>query len=36
MPCLGLLGGDHGGEDGGLAVGGEHRAVGLAGDSAGF
>ena len=33
---LGLLGGDDGGEHGGLAVGGEHGAVGLAGDLAGF
>ena len=30
------LGGDHGGDDGGLAVGGDDRAVGLAGDLAGF
>ncbi len=31
-----LLGGDDGGEHGGLAVGGEHGAVGLARDLAGF
>ena len=36
MPSLGCLGGDDGGEHGGLAVGGEHGAVGLAGDLAGF
>ncbi len=30
------LGGDDGGEHGGLAPGGEHGAVGLAGDAAGF
>ena len=36
MPSLRLLGRDHGGEHGGLAVGGEHGAVGLARDPAGF
>ncbi len=30
------LGGDHGGEHDGLAIGGEHGAVGLTGDLAGF
>ena len=30
------LGRDHGGEHGGLAIGGEHRAVGLTRDAAGF
>ena len=33
---LGLLRGDDGGEDGGVAVGGEHRAVGLTRDFAGL
>ncbi len=33
---LGLLGGDDGRDDRGVAVGGEHGAVGLAGDLAGF
>ena len=33
---LGLLGGDDGGEHGGLAVGGQHGAVGLTRDFAGF
>ncbi len=34
LPRLGGLGRHDGGEDGGLAVGGEHRPVGLAGDPA--
>ncbi len=33
---LRLLGGDDGGQHGGLAPGGEHRAVGLTGHAAGF
>ena len=36
MPALRLLGGDDGREHGGLAVGGEHGAVGLARDLAGL
>ena len=32
----GVLGGHHGGEHHGLAVGGEHGAIGLTGDLAGF
>ena len=36
MPGFGCLGGDDGGEHGGLAVGGEDGAVGLAGDLAGL
>ena len=36
MPSRGCLGGDDGRQHGGLAVGGEHGAVGLAGDLAGL
>src|SRR3984957_14900679 len=36
LPRLGLLHGDRGAQHGGLAVGREHGAVGLAGDAAGF
>ena len=36
MPALLFLGGDDGGEHGGLAIGGKHGAVGLARDAAGL
>ena len=36
LPRLGCLGADHGGEHGGLAVRGQHGAIGLTGDTAGL
>ncbi len=36
MPSFGCLRGDDGGEHHGLAIGGQHGAVGLARDLAGF